>query len=331
MKKIFLRYSVKSFLLLAVIFFYNDSFATTITSTSNGNWTTAGTWDLNRVPQNGDTIIVDHAVAVPTNTTVSLNGVAIFIYVSLNLANKGKLILNSTSIINLGLAATISRSTGNGALTIDGTDLTVGGSGLQKTGPDQADLSGWGASLGTLPVSLVSFLSETFEDKVELKWETASEVNNDYFVVERMVNDEWEAVGQVVGNGTTNQINYYTYTDHEVDVTVNAYYRLRQIDFDGKEDLSDIIKSEVMEAQSHKYQFIQKGSLIAVNFLEDHKELTQVQVLTAEGKIIFDKSFDNVFEGQSIEFSLSEYSGGWYVLGIIGVDNAHFEKMILVN
>jgi len=83
--------------------------------------------------------------------------------------------------------------------------------------------------------------------------------------------------------------------------------------------------------QGHKYKFVQNGSRIALNFLDRHDESATIQVVTAEGRIVFDKTFDIVHKEQSVEIDLSEYSSGWYVLGIIGADNAHFEKMILLN
>lgn|GEM_PF-1966822 len=183
----------------------------------------------------------------------------------------------------------------------------------------------------TLPVDLTSFLTRTFEDRIDIEWETQSEINNDYFLVERLQNSSWEAIGQVTGNGTTNEFHFYQYSDYEVNVTGAAYYRLRQFDFNSQENLSQIIQSEVLVNQGHKYKFVQNGSRIALNFLDRHDESATIQVVTAEGRIVFDKTFDIVHKEQSVEIDLSEYSSGWYVLGIIGADNAHFEKMILLN
>ncbi|MGB0404373.1 MAG: hypothetical protein ACPGEG_09775 [Salibacteraceae bacterium] len=182
-----------------------------------------------------------------------------------------------------------------------------------------------------LPVDLTSFLSKTFEDRIELDWKTASEINNDYFIVERLVDNRWDAIGQVTGNGTTNEVHYYSYIDQEVDVTEVAYYRLRQIDFDGKADISHIIQSDVIKTQGHVYKFHQNGAKITLSFLDDHNEYTKIQVLSETGSVLFEEDFLSVQNEQSLTFDLSEYKSGWYVIGIIGVDNAHFEKMILVK
>jgi hypothetical protein len=141
----------------------------------------------------------------------------------------------------------------------------------------------------------------------------------------------FEETFETIKAGTTNEFHFYQYSDYEVNVAEAAYYRLRQFDFNGQENLSQIIQSEVLVNQGHKYKFVQNGSRIALNFLDRHDESATIQVVTAEGRIVFDKTFDIVHKEQSVEIDLSEYSSGWYVLGIIGADNAHFEKMILLN
>jgi hypothetical protein len=96
-------------------------------------------------------------------------------------------------------------------------------------------------SINTLPVKLLSFTGEINGKVNDLKWATATELNNDRFELERSANGtDWKAIGTVGGNGTTNTTKNYTYTDAYPLATQN-YYRLRQIDFDGKFELSTII------------------------------------------------------------------------------------------
>jgi hypothetical protein len=91
----------------------------------------------------------------------------------------------------------------------------------------------------TLPVELISFEAVQKEDKVEVSWNTASELNNEYFEVERALEDGlWESIGRVQGKGTTQTASNYQFIDFNPGKGEN-YYRLRQVDFDGRFEHSD--------------------------------------------------------------------------------------------
>ena len=99
------------------------------------------------------------------------------------------------------------------------------------------------APLGPLPIELVSFeIIKKGEQQVEVKWVTASERNNSYFVVERS-NDgrDFKAIGlPVAGRGNSNTTTVYNLIDEKPFVGYN-YYRMRQVDFDGKYSESRIV------------------------------------------------------------------------------------------
>jgi hypothetical protein len=83
-----------------------------------------------------------------------------------------------------------------------------------------------------LPVELLDFRAEAVNNQVALNWTTASETNNDYFVVERSKNGvEWEPVAQVEGHGNSLTQRFYQSYDIEPYQGL-SYYRLGQIDFD---------------------------------------------------------------------------------------------------
>lgn len=74
-----------------------------------------------------------------------------------------------------------------------------------------------------------------------MTWQTATEINNAYFYIERSADGaRYEAIGQVPGAGTSTVINTYTYTDEQPLSGVN-YYRLRQVDFDGQYAYSPVV------------------------------------------------------------------------------------------
>ncbi len=91
-----------------------------------------------------------------------------------------------------------------------------------------------------VPVKLTSFTGKALQYGNSLNWITASELNNAGFEVERSIDGEnFEQIAFVKGNGTTGLVSKYEYIDYG---TSNAYYRLKQIDFDGVFAYSQVIK-----------------------------------------------------------------------------------------
>ena len=86
----------------------------------------------------------------------------------------------------------------------------------------------------SLPVELTNFTAEIVNDRTLVSWQTASEINNDYFTVERSADGQYfEGLGTVGGSGNTTNANSYNYTD-EYPLSGTSFYRLRQTDYDGK-------------------------------------------------------------------------------------------------
>ena len=94
-----------------------------------------------------------------------------------------------------------------------------------------------------LPVELTSFNAIVKGKNIELQWNTATEVNNYGFEVEKNVSGSWNKIGFVEGNGTTNAPKSYNYVDASASGKVT--YRLKQIDRDGKFEYSSVVEATV--------------------------------------------------------------------------------------
>ncbi len=92
-----------------------------------------------------------------------------------------------------------------------------------------------------LPVSLTSFTAKAQKEGVQLNWTTAAEKDNDYFQIERSMDGRnFSAIGQVKGNGNSNVRVEYSFLDGKAPVGT-AYYRLKQVDYDGKFEYSKTV------------------------------------------------------------------------------------------
>ena len=102
-----------------------------------------------------------------------------------------------------------------------------------------------------LPISLIQFNCQvTKELKVLLNWSTASEINNNYFSIERRLNLEnnFESIGIVKGSGNSYNIINYEFLDNDIIIEEKEkfyYYRLKQVDYDGKFEYSKIINAHI--------------------------------------------------------------------------------------
>ena len=105
--------------------------------------------------------------------------------------------------------------------------------------------------LNVVPVELTSFAANVVDGNVILNWITATELNNSGFDIQRTRHTErsrsvtdWESIGFVNGNGTTTKNSFYSFTDQSP-VAGKSYYRLKQVDFDGSFEYSNIVEVEL--------------------------------------------------------------------------------------
>ncbi|ELR71002.1 hypothetical protein C900_03132 [Fulvivirga imtechensis AK7] len=147
---------------------------------------------------------------------------------------------------------------------------------------------------GVLPVELVSFNAALQSEAVLLEWATASELNNDFFTIEKTTDlENFQEVGTVKGKGTTEERNDYKFFDLNPSQGV-FYYRLKQTDFDGTFTYSDIEKvvntaSGSAEANLNIYPVPNKGEfikLMAHGMASDGKR--SVTVMNVQGQIIYE-------------------------------------------
>lgn len=131
-----------------------------------------------------------------------------------------------------------------------------------------------------LPVELVSFVGEEESGVVELMWITESELNNDFFIVEKSHNGkDFNQLVKVFGAGTTNDRQTYTASDL-YPYYGTSYYRLLQQDFDGTKTYSNIIAVKV-EFAGHKTQIfpnpvIKRDEL----YLECYNQIDEIGTIT---------------------------------------------------
>ncbi len=132
----------------------------------------------------------------------------------------------------------LTRTNSSALWTLSGTHLSGQGSNTSPIARRSAvniygQFAFGGAGVNPLPITLTKFNVKNSDAQVMITWSTATELNNDYFDIERSIDGkEYMNVGRVRGGGTSNkQLNYSYYDKNPLVGT--SYYRLRQTDYDG--------------------------------------------------------------------------------------------------
>ena len=184
-----------------------------------------------------------------------------------------------------------------------------------------------------LPIELISFSTVAFDDVVQIKWTTASEINNSYFTVERSGDGiNFERISQKEGSGTSTKTIYYTDYDQSP-LSGTSYYRLKQTDFDGKYTYSDI---EVVyyERRNAELAIRTIGPVpfltdINVNFSSRETTNVKIYLMSAEGKTIAQNEVIAMAGNNNYKFNeMGNLNHGIYYISIISGDQKITQKII---
>ena len=186
-----------------------------------------------------------------------------------------------------------------------------------------------------VPVELTSFTADVSGYSVNLNWNTATELNNNGFEVQRKTTaGQFEKIGYIEGSGTTTEPKTYTYTDNNV--TTGSYtYRLKQIDFNGLYEYSDEINVEVDVPLTYNLEQnypnpFNPSTLIKYSVAND--EFVNVSVFNLLGQKVATLVNGNVKAGSyEVNFNASELSSGVYFYSIEAGNFKAIKKMMLMK
>ena len=142
-----------------------------------------------------------------------------------------------------------------------------------------------------VPVTLLKFDARmTKEDEVTVNWITATEINNDYFDVERHTNEnnEVEKIAQIKGNGNTNQLISYSILDEVSQIKGEVlFYRLKQVDYDGTYVYTDWIpvnRNNISKQKINVYPIPAKDHVNIVVSEVSQLKLDNISVFSIDGR-----------------------------------------------
>lgn len=178
-----------------------------------------------------------------------------------------------------------------------------------------------------LPVELTSFEGKTTESGINLEWETASEINNSHFDVERSSNGKtYQAIATVRGRGTTSTTSNYSLTDKLPQKGLN-YYRLKQIDFDNTTSYSKTIAVKWDASETVELALVPnpcRGGDCTIEISNAANLETLVQLKDMTGRVVYSKTVRS--DSHLLELPVAElkqYKGLYFLTATTGKQVVH--------
>ncbi|AZQ61185.1 T9SS type A sorting domain-containing protein [Flammeovirga pectinis] len=171
-----------------------------------------------------------------------------------------------------------------------------------------------------LPVSLINFDVSLQKQNALLEWSTASETNNDYFLIEHSTDGRnWKNINQINGAGNSNVQLDYSFIDEHLAIG-NNYYRLTQVDFDGKSETFatksiqfGVVNQNLISVNCYPNPIQQEG-IINISFQQKSENDIHLALININGVLIQKERFSP--SSSTIKWKLNSTQKGIYFLKI---------------
>lgn len=155
---------------------------------------------------------------------------------------------------------------------------------LNDTGNDHGlSIDDFNISAVVLPVSFAAVKAYTASDGIDILFSTAEEINNDHFIVERSEDGHtFDALATIESKSSSEKILHYEYKDTMPIFGIN-YYRIKQVDYDGKYSYSQVVKSHFNTSRPDLFIFEMQGLMT----IKSSKSIDKVGVYNISGQPIY--------------------------------------------
>lgn len=186
------------------------------------------------------------------------------------------------------------------------------------------------ASASSFPVELLTFEARAEDQRVMLDWSTASEYNSDFFQVERAIDGEtYEKIEAVMAAGKSETVRNYQTMDLDPH-RGSSYYRLKMVDLDGSYVYSEV-KEVFVDWQEYRIFPNPLGTerqlFIEAKMLQP--QLIQIQLSTADGKLLREFSHQMMGNEERIEMDLNGIPGGVYFVRMSDESQTKIRKILI--
>ena len=171
------------------------------------------------------------------------------------------------------------------------------------------------SSTNILPIDLVDFDVAKVGSMAHVYWSTASEIDNEYFIIERTSDfNNIETLGTVKGAGNSNRLLHYSFDDIEP-LGQTSYYRLSQVDFDGSKEVFAWKAVSFNQELDHKISVFPNPSTLGnVNIcLVNYKGDLSISIVDLRGRVVYSSELNIKQKLRVIPLKLNLESGVYFI------------------
>lgn len=187
------------------------------------------------------------------------------------------------------------------------------------------------STAATLPVDFVSFEAKPNKNRVQLKWTTASETNNDRFEIARSTNaKDWQFLAKEKGSGSTNTTSTYSSVDYKPFNGI-SYYQLTQFDLDGTKKVLATRSVNLTLDPAVDVQVYPNPAVNAINVTLNNYagKDAEVKLYGQDGKLVHTQGIKNDGQPQKLNMR-SMPSAGVYVIKVVGDGLSASKKLVVL-
>lgn len=169
---------------------------------------------------------------------------------------------------------------------------------------------------------------------MEINWSTATEKNNDYFLLEKSLNGyDWTSVAEVEGSGTSVTTKKYSFLDKTKNYEL-TYYRLSQVDYSGE---TTVFKSIDINCGTNSIDqmvlFPNPASteLNAILNVSNPSSNSNIKIVNSFGQVVIEKTFDLVKGLNTVVLPVDISSGSYSIIVSSEIVNIPSQKLIIIK
>lgn len=293
-------------------------------------------WSQKRYPVTGDTVVIPKDAVYTFKEDVDLSSQDLYVKVegsvildqaSIKLSKNSELVLTTKS-------ATVNadRAKGNSIIFV-GTDIKYKGSDGLEVGPAYINKSVSTFTEFTptaLPVKFIHFSAGRTANGAAIQWATSEEVGASHYEVERSEDGiNWKKLASVFAAGNSTVVNNYAYTDR-TPVNRMAYFRIRQVDVDGRFTYTAVKAIAAAEAASMAAVSISSttSSHVIIQFAQQIKTPVQVRIVSLSGQVVAQQEYKQA--GSQIVLQQTGAAKGAYIICLTDGGSLKVAKQVML-
>ncbi|MBK7965799.1 MAG: T9SS type A sorting domain-containing protein [Bacteroidetes bacterium] len=248
------------------------------------------------------------------------------------------LTLYNTGYTNAANAWTIMANSGGPWTLANGTCVLSPVTAVRRNAMNGLYEFGTAQGPSALPVQWLSVNARALDKRIQINWATASEENNSGFEVEKLnaSNKIFESIGWVDGAGNSNQVNYYSFDDVNVEMNEDYFYKIKQVDFNGASSYSDIVHARINTMNNSMVQLypnpIKADSKLVFDLV--HSTTVKISIVNVLGEVLKQENLGNLKQGNytiNITSLFSNLKAGLYTVQVdLDSKTEHF-KVLYIN